>query len=437
VTEPYYSYAGIEIYHGDALACLRELPADSVHCCVTSPPYWGLRDYGTAEWEGGDAECDHRANGERRQIPHGDGRPIETDGYAQNRTLIAGAGANFKDTCGKCGATRIDRQLGLEKTPEEYVAKMVAVFRDVRRVLRGDGTLWLNMGDSYAGAGPSGASYQSKTTVEREGKSRDGNFAISKTLGARGLTYAEKKPIPPPGLKPKDLCGIPWMLAFALRADGWYLRQDIIWSKPNPMPESVTDRCTKAHEYLFLLAKSKQYYYNQEAIKEPAIADHAAGNNNHKYATAYLEGDEHHRTKLGLVDYAQRQRSAAGKWAAEAPNANGKRMTDNVQAARAKGATHGNPFDDTRNKRSVWQIATQPFREAHFAIFPEELVKHCILAGCPAGGVVLDPFGGSMTTMKVARDLNCKGVAIELNAEYIEIGQRRLRQDVLDFQGVV
>jgi len=402
VTEPYYSYAGIEIYHGDALACLRELPAESVHCCVTSPPYWGLRDYGT------------------------------------------------------------EGQLGLEKTPEEYIAKMVAVFGEVRRVLRGDGTLWLNMGDSYAGAGPSGASYQSKTTVEREGKSRDGNFAISKTLGARGLTYAEKKPIPPPGLKPKDLCGIPWMLAFALRADGWYLRQDIIWSKPNPMPESVTDRCTKAHEYLFLLTKSARYYYNADAIKEPATADHPPGNNNHKGLTAYESGDEHHRTKQGLVAFAQRERlgreginsrmhqdrdsshppgrklrSPKGKWSAEEPQSSGRRMTENVAAARANGSGHEDMFGAFRNKRSVWEIATQPFPEAHFSTFPEELVKPCILAGCPVGGTVLDPFGGSMTTMKVARDLNCKGVAIELNAEYIEIGKRRLRQDVLDFQAVV
>ena len=200
------------IHTGDCVSTLQTLPANSVQCCVTSPPYYGLRDYGHAG------------------------------------------------------------QIGLEDTPEAYIAKMVEVFREVKRVLRDDGTLWLNIGDSYAGSGPSGASYQSATTKRRAaGNGMEGSFRISKTLAKRGLTYANKKPVAPAGFKSKDLMGIPWMLAFALRADGWYLRQDIIWHKPNPMPESVTDRCTKAHEYVFLLSKSARYFYDAEAAKECAV----------------------------------------------------------------------------------------------------------------------------------------------------------------------
>ena len=206
---PYYADDWLTVYQGDCRAVLAEMPAESVHCVVTSPPYWGLRDYG------------------------------------------------------------VGGQLGLEPTPEEYVANMVAVFREVRRVLRADGTVWLNLGDSYSGSGPSGASYQSETTKRRaEGNGTDGAFRVSKRLADRGLTYAEKKPVPAPGLKPKDLVGIPWRVAFALQADGWYLRSDIIWSKPNPMPESVTDRPTKSHEYVFLLSKSARYYYDADAARE-------------------------------------------------------------------------------------------------------------------------------------------------------------------------
>jgi DNA modification methylase len=319
----------ITILTGDVRTILPTLPDASVNCCVTSPPYWGLRDYGN------------------------------------------------------------DSQIGLEHTPDQYVAEMVAVFREVRRVLRPDGVLWLNLGDSYAGSGPSGASYQSKTTQEREGKTSDGAFRISKTLAQRGLTYAEKKPIPPPGLKPKDLVGIPWRVAFALQADGWYLRQDIIWHKPNPMPESVTDRCTKAHEYMFLLAKSARYYYDAEAVAEPVTESTVA--------------------RLAQPTLA----SQAG-------------------SARVPGKTNGNmkAVGDTekRNRRSVWTVATQPYREAHFATFPKALIAPCILAGCPQGGTVLDPFGGSGTTGEVAEENGRNSILIELNPKYVELAKRRTAQ---------
>lgn len=341
------------IIEGDCIEGMRRLEGQSVNCVVTSPPYFGLRDYGH------------------------------------------------------------DGQIGLEASPDAFVAKLVEVFREVRRVLRDDGTVWLNLGDSYSGAGPSGASYQSKTTMEREGKSSDGAFRISKSLAQRGLTYAEKKPIPTPGLKAKDLIGIPWRVAFALQADGWYLRQDIIWHKPNPMPESVRDRCTKAHEYIFLLSKSERYYFDSLAMQEPASKGAAgsefhtgktgahqlgrastkprtAGNKSHKYVTAYDGSDtEEHRTKAGLMNIAD------------------------------------TPWE-TRNRRSVWTVATRPYKGAHFATFPPDLIRPCILAGCPKGGTVLDPFGGSGTTALVALEEGRKAVLCELNTDYIALAHKRL-----------
>jgi len=434
--EPYYQTGNLSIYHGNSLSILKELPSESVNCCVTSPPYWGLRDYGTAEWSGGDAQCDHKG----RSQTSGASTLGEWKNGGGQRYKEETGGMPFAGTCGKCGAVRVDHQLGLEKTPDEYVANMVAVFAEVRRVLRDDGTLWLNVGDSYAAQG--GDHAKSNANQLNVGAMRC-HANGSENKGTRKPTS---------GLKPKDLVGIPWMLAFALRADGWYLRQDIVWSKPNPMPESVTDRCTKAHEYLFLLSKSPRYYYNQEAILEDvspgthdrlsqnvqaqigsdrahagrksngnmkAVGRHLPGNKNHKGTTAYENGDEKMRTKAGLVDYAVKMRKLA-----EAGS--GTKNNESFDAAMAI-------MPDKRNKRSVWTVATQPYSEAHFATFPEALIEPCILAGCPVGGTVLDPFGGSMTTLKVARDLQCKGVAIELNAEYIEIGKRRLVQEVFQF----
>lgn len=303
------SHPSYVIHVGDCLQSLRAIPEQSVHCCVTSPPYFGLRDYG------------------------------------------------------------VDGQIGLEQNPEEYIAKMVEVFREVRRVLRDDGTLWLNIGDSYASNPASGGVQTSKMTG-----------------GEHKRTPSTRKYTRPDGLKPKDLIGIPWMLAFALRADGWYLRQDIIWNKPNPMPESVRDRCTKAHEYVFLLSKSERYFFDSEAMKEPAVGG-LPGNKKHKHQQAYEAGDDRLRTKAGLTDYCARV--AADPSLAE-----------------------------TRNRRSVWTVATQPYKGAHFATFPPALIKPCILAGCPAGGVVLDPFGGSGTTAGVALAHGRSAVLCELNEEY-------------------
>ena len=283
---------------------LKTLESESINTCVTSPPYWGLRDY----------------NGEKEQ-------------------------------------------LGLEATPQEFVDNLVAVFREVKRVLRKDGTLWLNLGDSYNAARNGGHAGGSKQNHKK---------------------YLQRSGANVVGLKPKDLIGIPWRVAFALQQDGWYLRQDIIWHKPNPMPESVKDRCTKAHEYIFLLSKSPKYYYDNEAIKEDA-----------KFPGGPTAA---HAIRKGADDPKMQTR----------------------------GGLHKIGANPKRNKRSVWTITTKPYKEAHFATFPKDLIEPCVLAGCPEGGTVLDPFGGSGTTAQVANDSQRDSIMCELSAEYIEIAKKRL-----------
>jgi DNA modification methylase len=352
------------VIEGDAAEQLAKLDADSVQTCITSPPYWGLRDYGTAEWDGGDPECDHLAGplaSDKNTL--GGGKGQVGDGYK-----VQAFGSPFRgDRCGKCGATRIDSQLGLEPTPEQYVTNLVAVFREVRRVLRDDGTVWLNLGDSYASQGGE---------VTRPGQTAQaGNTRSNLHPGARVDV--------PAGLKPKDLVGIPWMVAFALRADGWWLRSDIVWAKPNPMPESVTDRPTRSHEYLFLLTKSARYFYDADAIREDlAFEPHAPGNKK-------LDASRNDHDRMDKV------------W--------------------------GGPAG--RNKRSVWTVATQAFPGAHFATFPPKLIEPCILAGSAEGDTVLDPFAGAGTTGLVALRHDRSFVGIELNPEYAQMARDRIRED--------
>jgi DNA modification methylase len=305
----------MKIICGDCLAVLKTMPDESVQCCVTSPPYWGLRDYG------------------------------------------------------------VDGQLGLEKTPEEYVAKMVEVFREVRRVLRNDGTLWLNLGDSYCMT-TKGSGGLNSTTIG--GGAGQGTNA--------GSLHKDRKWQIPDGLKQKDLVGIPWRVAFALQSDGWYLRQDIIWHKPNPMPESVTDRCTKAHEYVFLLAKSQKYYYDAEAIKEKA-------------SVGCRDTD--------FMPVSNKDKSATAATAASMNGRTGR-------------------FLDTRNRRSVWTVSTKPFKGSHFATFPPDLIEPMIKAGCPIGGTVLDPFSGAGTTGMVSKSLGRDFVGIELNQDYVAMAEKRI-----------
>ncbi len=280
---------------------------------------------------------------------------------------------SYKEKCPRCGAHRIDLQLGLESTPEEYVANMVRVFREVWRVLKDDGTLWLNMGDSYASDTKGSGGTKNRTLNAKRDVNGwlDDDRKSQPTSAIRRLDY---------GLKPKDLCGIPWRLAFALQADGWYLRSDIIWCKPNPMPESVTDRPTKAHEYIFLLTKQERYFYDAEAIREPI-------------SESSLEDGRLKRTRP-----------------------NGKPTFAFIGGHNNCGNSNGQ-----RNKRTVWTVATQPYSEAHFATFPENLIKPCILAGSRLGDTVLDPFAGSGTTGKVAIELGRKAVLIELNLAYVSM----------------
>ena len=362
-----------ELLQGDCTKVLATLPAASIQCCVTSPPYWGLRDYGTAKWEDGDPKCEHKRD-------HFGGNPSEkqlsNSGSAEGHARLV-----YSTVCGKCGAKRVDSQLGLEETPEEYVDKMVLVFREVRRVLRDDGTLWLNLGDSYNGSGK-GANGDGSA-----GKAGDINAG---SKGTQQGTFTKSDVI---GLKPKDLVGIPWRVAFALQEDGWYLRQDIIWHKPNPMPESVTDRCTKAHEYIFLLTKSQKYAYDAEAIKEPSISFKDVGDGK---ATKIKFGGN----KYGDSDDPKHQTKSGNEY------------TDNGK----------------RNKRSVWTVTTKPYSEAHFATFPPELIEPCILAGSAPDTLVLDPFNGAGTTGVVSIQNSRRYIGIELNPEYLEMSRKRIQQ---------
>lgn len=384
---------GITILQGDVREVIKTLPDESVHCVVTSPPYWGLRDYGT------------------------------------------------------------EGQIGLELSPWEYLETMTAVFREVRRVLRTDGTLWLNMGDCYAtGAGqvgecPGGGEQGMRWRGYRGTRQCGKHEYIADKMGP----LVQPNRLPLPGLKPKDLVGMPWRLAFALQADGWYLRSDIIWHKPNPMPESVQDRPTKAHEYLFLLSKSERYYYDADAIKEEVTGNaHARGDGvnpkarwktpdgwdtssgNGGHGSFHKEGREE-----GFTGYLPKNYKGSLPGRKDGPGQERRSMNDRRESSRAKQnesfSAAVTELVDSRNKRSVWTVATQAFPEAHFATFPEELIKPCILAGCPAGGTVLDPFFGSGTTGLVARANGCKCIGIELNPEYIKIAERRLAQNHLEF----
>jgi DNA modification methylase len=360
----------VEIRVGDCLDVLRTLDAGSVQTCVTSPPYFGLRDYGTATWVGGKRRCDHR----KRTVPmtaDAPGRRASTINDTRGSGTIrqALAQAEFRDVCGKCGARRIDSQLGLEATPDAYVAALVAVFREVRRVLTDRGTVWLNLGDSYAGGGQNAGSTPADLTPKQRSNA--------------GCRY--ERTLVPRGLKAKDLIGIPWRVAFALQADGWYLRSDIIWHKPNPMPESVTDRPTKAHEYVFLLTKAARYAYDADAIKERS--------GSRELRPSEKRGGFYHSGAYGTVTT---QHGRELHWKPE----------------------HG------RNKRSVWTVTPKPYKGAHFATMPEALVEPCILAGCVQGGVVLDPFVGSGTVCAVAQRLGRRSVGLDLR--YQTLAQQRV-----------
>lgn len=324
-----------KILIGDVRETLKSLPDGSVHCVITSPPYWGLRDYGTAKWIGGDPSCSHKR----------DSKFSESCSTGQRNLEGAIGDGIYKTICKRCGATREDSQLGLEPTFDEYVKDMVGVFAEIWRVLRDDGTLWLNLGDSYAGSNGNGykQSIASTNASNAGGDNEDFRAKIGRDDGH---------------LKPKDLVGIPWRVALALQEAGWYLRQDIIWHKPNPMPESVLDRCTKAHEYIFLLTKKPRYFFDSESIKEPAV---------------YAFDDRGSRAdkRRGVISNSMNGTTGA-----------------------------------TRNKRSVWSVTTKPFKEAHFATFPTDLVEPCIKAGTSEHGccaLCLSPYHRVVERKRISR----------------------------------
>jgi len=321
-----------KIYEGNCLDVLRTFKDKNINCCVTSPPYYGLRDYG------------------------------------------------------------VDEQIGLEVTPEQYIQKLVEVFREVKRVLKDDGTLWINIGDSYAGSGK-GAWNSDKQRKETYRPTKgDKNIKMSKTFE---------------NIKAKDLIGIPWMLAFALRADGWYLRQDIIWNKPNAMPESVKDRCTKSHEYIFLFSKSKKYHFDNETIMEPCVSgdpNPPRGSNGTFTPNKGRRGSENKERKQRLSQEQINRGCQAGSVPWE--------------------------FKEKRNKRDVWTVSTKPYKGAHFATFPPDLIEPCILAGCPEGGIVIDPFLGSGTTGMVAVNNKRNFLGIELNSKYCDIAEKRIKEKI-------
>lgn len=334
------------LYHGDALTVLRTLPAESVQMCVTSPQYFGLRDYG------------HPG------------------------------------------------QIGLEASPAEFVAVLVAVFEEVRRVLRSDGTLWLNIGDSYAGS-RRGGNVGGTSTLEGSQSSQEASSAVRPMCDSRRRDDAEipRSDLALPGFKPKDLMGMPWRVALALQAAGWYLRRDIIWHKPNPMPESARDRPTTAHEYLFLLAKSPSYFYDAAAIAEPVSGGA------HARRAVVPDGWNTGPGSHSAVDFSRRER-APGVTPKSAAAGSGIKANESFHAATVDLVTE-------RNKRSVWTIPSHPFPEAHFATFPPKLVEPCILAGSPEGGVVLDPFNGAGTTGVVCANHGRHYIGIEINGSYL------------------
>ena len=356
-----------KILLGDSRTTLSQIPDNSVDCCITSPPYYGLRDYGTGKWIGGNPDCPHR------RLSKASDKTIT--GHAQELKGNVGD-AIYKTVCPLCGAVREDNQIGLEETPQEYIQQLMEVFNEVHRVLKPTGTFWLNIGDSYNGA-------------------KTGNTEIYKhPQVAESSDFVKKQWDELPS---KSLIGIPWRIAFALQDSGWILRQDIIWHKPNPMPEPVKDRCVKSHEYIFLFSKEPRYFFDYEAIQEGATTEMDQSITKIRMGGAkYGDNDNpHFATKSGK------------EW---------------------KPQTGESEDDLVRNKRDVWTVTPDSFKGAHFATFPPKLVEPMVLAGCPKGGTVLDPFTGSGTTGVVALLNGRNFIGCELNEEYHAMAEKRIRE---------
>ena len=450
-----------EVVQGDCIEVMRTIPDQVIQTCITSPPYWGLRDYGIDPivW-GGKKRCKHSWVEHRRPSRNG---TIQDEGSKINdpkRPHSATTKPIDSAFCSKCNAWL--GSLGLEPNPYLYVNHIVDVFREVRRILANDGTIWINLGDSYCG---SWGNYGG----EKRGRGKQRKIKKGSIAHSRQSHY-----LPPTarveGIKPKDLIGIPWMVAFALRADGWYLRRDIIWHKPNPMPESVEDRPTTAHEYIFLLSKrEKKYYYDSEAIKEPITegtiqrlsqnisqqlgSDRAHAGSKHngpmKAVSSLYKTPSGWDTSIGFgrhnraniegigrsgvpVGGNQPGRSDGGRISRrdsfKRSGAVSKHILPGQNAAQHREDREDHPPNGMRNKRSVWTVVTESCKDAHFATYPVKLIEPCILAGSRPGDIVLDPFSGSGRTAKRSKELGRKYIAIELNPEYIKISDPYLAQ---------
>ena len=356
-----------KVFLGDSREVLKEFPDKCIDTCITSPPYWGLRDYGTSTWVGGDKDCSHRRDTKKSDKC--------ITGHKNFDEMLGVGDAIYKSECKRCGAKRIDSQIGLEEEVNDYIEQLVDVFGEVHRILKDDGTVWLNLGDSYSGS-----------TGKSGGVSKIQSVKRQVDTGSIGSL----RPAKVAGLKRKDLIGVPWRAEFALQKDGWYLRQDIIWHKPNPMPEPAKDRCVKSHEYIFLLSKNPQYYFDADSIKEPSITPNT--------------GTSWKQRKL-----------------------DGEPMRHGLQGAAAVGAGNFKTYEK-RNKRSVWTVPTKPYAGAHFATFPPELITDCIIAGSREGGIVLDPFMGSGTIAEYSKRLGRLYTGVELNEEYHALIKQRTSQ---------
>jgi len=356
------------------------LVSNCVNCVVTSPPYFGHRDYQTATWVGGDSNCTHI---QRNQVHGGEAaRP-----YQESVTF------HYKGKCELCGAVSIDNQLGMEDTPEKFVNNLVIVFREIWRVLKGDGVAFLNLGDTYMSSG---------------GASRHLGYSDPKYKNGRNGEHIEPQAFKHEYIRPKSLIGIPWRVALALQQEGWIIRNDIVWTKNNPLPESVTDRFTKSHEYVFMLSKSERYYFNAKAVEEPSVT--------YQYEKRNIPGVVRDRSH----DYdskIKKMNNITGNMSKRGVT----RTTKELNLKPQEDKTYA-----TRNRRDVFNINTKPCNLAHFAVMPEELVNICILAGCPEDGTVLDPFCGAGTTGLVAKTNSRKFIGLELNMDFIKIAEKRL-----------
>ncbi|MFE6611958.1 DNA-methyltransferase [Amycolatopsis sp. NPDC057786] len=396
----YYRDETVTLYTGDATATLAGLAEKSVDCVVTSPPYWGLRDYGTGTWVGGDPDCAHLAAAGRGGNISQSKHPHLT--YPASAAHRGGA----PQRCRRCGARREDDQHGLEATPQDYVDRLRGVFAQLHRVLADTGTAWLNLGDSYS-AEPPGHTGDAMRASTLSGR----NAAAPLRESVRQAGVARTRSLPR-----KNLVGMPWRVAFALQADGWILRNAIVWHKPNAMPESVRDRVSNRYEMLFLLSKQQKYFFDLDPIREPLTRPEAVGEG------IVIGGAT--KGRHGGIDATARRRghSVYGKYRNADPFA-GKTHGD---AMRPTGARHSAAHQRGKNPGDVWSITTRPLREAHFAAFPIDIPLRCIAAGCPEGGVVLDPFSGATTTGMAARQLSRSYVGIDLNPKFHDIGLRRL-----------